>query len=240
MTADWIGNFRAQPATKLSNERYASMAAAYDRTCHHILPLRALAVEMLDPRPGEIVADIACGTGQATLALARHAGRSAQVIGFEQSPDMLGIAEQRRRDEALDNVRFECTPIATASLPTPANALLMSYTHDVLQDPVAIQALVGLARPGARYVLLGMRTLPWLWGWPVNLFVTWRARRYLTTVSGLSRPWHLLESVSQDFRLLGAWHAGTSYLATGRFKDTASMQASAEPELESAGQGAQP
>jgi hypothetical protein len=28
-----------------------------------------------------------------------------------------------------------------------------------------------MAQPGARYALLGMRTLPWVWGWPVNLFV---------------------------------------------------------------------
>ena len=61
------------------------------------------------------------------------------------------------------------------------------------------------------------RNLPWGWGWPVNLFVMWRARRYLTTYHGLATLWARLEAVSREFTLVGTWHAGTSYLALGTF-----------------------
>jgi hypothetical protein len=100
-----------------------------------------------------------------------------------------------------------------------ADAFLFSFTHDVLQQPEAVAALVRMAKPGARYAVLGMRTLPWWWGWPVNLFVMWRARRYLTTFHGLAAPWARLEAVSREFKLVGAWHAGTSYIAVGTFSE---------------------
>jgi hypothetical protein len=80
-----------------------------------------------------------------------------------------------------------------------------------------VAALERIAKRGARYALLGMRTLPWWWGWPVNLFVMWRARRYLTTYRGLAAPWARLAAVSRGFTLVGTWHAGTSYLALGTF-----------------------
>ena len=61
------------------------------------------------------------------------------------------------------------------------------------------------------------RNLPWGWGWPVNLFVMWRARRYLTTYHGLATLWARLEAVSRGFTLVGTWHADTRYLALGIF-----------------------
>lgn len=98
-----------------------------------------------------------------------------------------------------------------------ADAFLFSFTHDVPQGPEAVAALVRMAKPGARFAVLGMRTLPWWRGWPVNLFVMWRARRYLTTFHGLAAPWARLKDVSREFKLVGSWHAGTSYLAVGTF-----------------------
>ena len=74
----------------------------------------------------------------------------------------------------------------------PADCLFFSYTHDVLQSPAALDNLLAISRPGARIVLLGMKTLPWLWGWPVNLVNLYRARRYLTTYANLDCPWRQL------------------------------------------------
>jgi 23S rRNA (uracil1939-C5)-methyltransferase len=54
------------------------------------------AVRLLDPQPGERVADLFCGLGNFSLPLAR---RGAQVIGFEGSKDLV----QRARDNALAN-----------------------------------------------------------------------------------------------------------------------------------------
>ena len=49
------------------------------------------AVELLDPRPGERVADLFCGLGNFSLPLA---ARGAQVIGFEGSAELVARARE--------------------------------------------------------------------------------------------------------------------------------------------------
>jgi demethylmenaquinone methyltransferase/2-methoxy-6-polyprenyl-1,4-benzoquinol methylase len=212
---DWIANLHRSPDAALALARYARMASTYDSTCHRIEPLRALAIQSLALRPGETVIDVACGTGVTTEVLARMVGPGGRVVGIELSPSMAARAAQRLGNAGMDHARIEVAAVERATLAEQADAFLFSFTHDVLQQSDAIEALRRMAKSGARYAVLGMRTLPWLWGWPVNLFVMWRARRYLTTFHGLAAPWALLEAASREFRLVGCWHAGTSYLATG-------------------------
>jgi ubiquinone/menaquinone biosynthesis C-methylase UbiE len=152
-----------------------------------------------------------------TAVLARAVGPRGRVIGIEASPQMAALARRRLHAAGLRQARVELAAVQDVAAVEQADAFLFSYTHDVLQQPEAVAALARIARPGARYALLGMRTLPWCWGWPVNLFVMWRARRYLTTYRGLAAPWALLAGVSRDFSFAGTWHAGTSYLALGTF-----------------------
>ena len=218
MTAlDFLSNLHRRPDVSLARARYADMARGYDATCHRIESLRALAIDKLALRPGDTVIDVACGTGVTTAALARAVGPYGRVIGIELSPQMATQARERLRSAGLAQARIEVAAVQDVVLAEQADALLFSFTHDVIQQPEAVAALVRMAKPGARYALLGMRTLPWWWGWPVNLFVMWRARRYLTTYHGLAAPWMRLEAVSREFALVGTWHAGTSYLALGTF-----------------------
>ncbi len=212
-----LANLRRRPDTALAQSRYAALAPGYESTCRHIEPLRALAIEKLALAPGETVIDVACGTGATTVTLARAVGASGRVIGIELSPQMAAIATDRLHAAGLTQARIEVAAVQHTRLVQQADAFLFSFTHDVLQQPEAVAALARLAKPGARYALLGIRTLPWWWGWPVNLFVMWRARRYLTTFHGLAAPWARLEAVSREFRLVGTWHAGTSYIALGTF-----------------------
>lgn len=212
-----LTNLQRQPNAALALSRYGEMAPGYESSCHRIEPLRALAIEKLELTPGQTVIDVACGTGATTATLARAVGASGCVVGIELSPQMAAMAQHRLSAAGLVQARIEVSAVHQAQVPEQADAFLFSFTHDVLQQPEALAALVRMARPGARYAVLGMRTLPWWWGWPVNLFVMWRARRYLTTFHGLAAPWARLEAVSREFKLVGTWHAGTSYLAVGTF-----------------------
>jgi trans-aconitate methyltransferase len=48
-------------------------------------------VDLLDPKPGERILDVGCGTGHLTQTIA---DRGAAVVGFDCSPEMIGQARQ--------------------------------------------------------------------------------------------------------------------------------------------------
>ena len=214
---DFIDDLRAGTKPALAIERYRAMAREYDASCWRIEPLRALAIQSLALQPGERVLDVACGTGSTVVTMAQQVGPTGQVLGIEQCPEMADIARQRLRDAGIAHAEIVTADMHLVSRAFAADAVLCSFTHDVLQSPAAIARISQLSSPGARLAVLGVRTLPWLWGWPVNLFIMWRARRYLTTFHGLRDPCALLRPLCETLELKGAWHAGTSYLAVGRY-----------------------
>jgi ubiquinone/menaquinone biosynthesis C-methylase UbiE len=210
-----LENLGKGPDRQRALANYRRLACGYDDTCTRIEALRLQAVRSLQLRPGETVFDIACGTGSMLPLLARAVGPTGQVVGVELSPEM---AEQaRRRAAALSgaaDVRVDCCAVEDFRPNEQADALLLSYTHDVLQSHVAVERLLAAARPGARMVLLGMKTLPWAWGWPVNAFNLYRARRYLTSFRNLDRPWSVLERCGAQIAVVRTALYGSAYIAT--------------------------
>lgn len=214
MSLPILDNLSQVPNRERALKNYRLLAAGYDDTCTRIEALRVEAVQALALRAGETVFDIACGTGALLPLLARAVGTRGQVVGVELSPEM---AVQARRqaatlaDEAA--VRVDCCAVEDFRPGMRADAMLLSYAHDVLQSPAAVERLLAAARPGARLVLLGMKTLPWLWGWPVNAFNLYRARRYLTTYANLDRPWAVLEGHGAKVAVIRTALWGSAYIA---------------------------
>ena len=104
----------------------------------------------------------------------------------------------------------------SADVPVAFDAVLFHFTHDVLQSPAALAHLFARGKPGARVAVAGARLASW-WLAPLNLWVMFRARHYLTTYAGLAQPWRNLLTYVPDLtvrpRLLG-----TGYVAHGRFR----------------------
>ncbi|MDE7050734.1 MAG: bifunctional demethylmenaquinone methyltransferase/2-methoxy-6-polyprenyl-1,4-benzoquinol methylase UbiE [Lactobacillus sp.] len=51
--------------------------------------------------PGNFALDLCCGTGDITIALAKHVGPSGNVIGLDFNNDMLELADQKIRKQDL-------------------------------------------------------------------------------------------------------------------------------------------
>ncbi|HYS51718.1 MAG TPA: 23S rRNA (uracil(1939)-C(5))-methyltransferase RlmD [Burkholderiales bacterium] len=84
------------------------------------------AVSLLDPRPGERIADFFCGLGNFTLPIA---SRGAQVLGVEGSAGLLARAQENARANGLaERCRFVLADLfdarACAGLPPCDKALL--------------------------------------------------------------------------------------------------------------------
>ncbi len=205
----------SQPNNALSIDRYRYHAAGYDQTTHRMEPVRVRAVTHLALRPGDTVLDVACGTGKSLALLQERVGPRGHIIGIDHSPEMLAIAQQRVHDAGWRNVTLIESSMERARVPAPVDAVLFNYTHDVLQAPVALENLFRDVRPGARVVSAGMKLFPW-WLAPLNIVALAKAYPYTTTLSGLRRPWHLLEVFLQDFAV-ESMYCGIAYVARGRY-----------------------
>lgn len=114
----------------------------------------------------------------------------------------------------IDQAELHVCPVESFAAPRPADALVFVYAHDVQQNPTALANVFAQALPGARVVAAGLCLLPW-WGLPINAWVLWGARHYLTTWHGLRRPWQPLLDWCPDLQIVDRFHDGTTYLATG-------------------------
>lgn len=189
MTLSVLDNLAAQPSASRALENYRVLAANYDATCSRIEALRLFTVNALHLKPGETVFDVACGTGPTLPLLAQVVGPNGRIVGVELSPEMAELARQRVPKRAdLAHVTVVQSAMADLNFSPKADAVLMCFAHDVLQSPASIDRLLTESKPGARIALVGMKTLPWWWGWPVNFFNLYRARRYLTTYSHMDCP----------------------------------------------------
>ena len=209
-----LDNVRRSPDRTLALARYRTLAERYDESCHWLGRIRVAALDLLALRPGDTVVDIACGTGVMLPALANAVSPGGRVYGIEQSPDMAQIAVRRIREATLDNVEILVSAVEDAVVGHRADALLLCYTHDVLQSDLAIERLRSLARPGARVVIAGTRILGW-WATPLNVWKLWRSRLYLTTYQGLRVPWARIAINIPDLHVHRTYTFGTSYLAVG-------------------------
>lgn len=211
----WLANFGNEPDREAALARYARLAPRYEDTTNRIRDVRERAIDLLALQPGETVFDIACGAGAILCGLSWRVGPRGRVFGVEQSPEMAARAIEAA--SGCDNARVLCEPVETFRSPTLGDAAILCYTHDVLQSPQALTNLFAQLRPGARVSVAGLCLLP-AWGTPVNAWVLWGARHYLTTWRGLRAPWVPLLDWCPNLRIAERYHGGTGYLAVGTMR----------------------
>jgi SAM-dependent methyltransferase len=103
--------------------------------------------------PAWVVADLGCGTGQTTAALAPYVGR---VVAVDESSAMLSAARRRlaeRENVELRSGRLEDLPVEDAEL----DAAILSLVLHFVVDPAAVLAEAARAlRPGGRLLVVDM------------------------------------------------------------------------------------
>lgn len=203
----------------LSIARYRQRAAAYDSTCGPTWPIRERCVAALQLQPGESVLDVGCGTGLSFELLRDGVGPGGRVVGFDQSPEMLGQARQRVARAGWANVEVVEEAAQGLALDERFDALFFHYTHDILQSPTAVAALLARAKPGARVAIAGVKAFPWYLAW-LNPWVYAKNRAYNGSPGGLKAPWRHIAGRLDGFRREDTqW--GMGYLASGRVRPDA-------------------
>jgi demethylmenaquinone methyltransferase/2-methoxy-6-polyprenyl-1,4-benzoquinol methylase len=194
---------------------YRELAPRYDHFTRRINRIRERAIEALRLGPGEVVLDAGCGTGWCLPRLAHAVGASGRVVAFDPSPEMLAIARSRARATGapIELLRASGEEVA---LPRAPDALLFSYTHDLIRSPRALRNLFAQARPGARVAATSTKLYA-RWLFPANWYLRYSHREYITDFDGFEAPWSVLATFLEDFRVETSGLT-QHYVATGRVR----------------------
>ena len=193
--------------------QYRRRAGVYDLELAWFEPVRRRAVERLAPRAGDVVLDVGCGTGLSLPLLRQGIGAKGRIVGIEQSPEMIEKARERVARHGWKNVRLLAASAEAARIAVTADAALFHFTHDILQEPLALDNVMRSLRPGASVVACGLQWARF-WAWPVNLFVLGAARHSVTSLDGLGQPWGLLAEHLAELRV-DTVMAGGVFIASG-------------------------
>lgn len=87
--------------------------AFHDRV---IGPAGVLAMDQLDPRPGQVVVDLGCGTGMTTVELARRVGPGGRVVGLDIATAMFDRARRHIADAGVANVELVHADVQSSDL----------------------------------------------------------------------------------------------------------------------------
>ena len=207
----------ATPAPAADLERavrhYDQLAPSYDYATRRIDGVRAQAIEALDLRAGDVVLDAGCGTGFCFPMIEAAIGPTGRLIGIEPSPAMLARARGRVEEAGWDNVSLLNTSGEAARLPAAPDAILFSYTHDLIRSRAGLANLFGQSRPGARIAAAGTQLFP-RWFVPGNWYLYYSHRRYITNFESFDAPWQILGEHLAGFTV-SRRYPGERYLARG-------------------------
>jgi trans-aconitate methyltransferase len=120
-------------------------ASLYDQKHSFVFRAAEGLLELLDPKPGERILDLGCGTGHLTAKISE---RGATVVGLDHSPDMLAAARK-----AYPQLVWVARDAADFAFATPFDAVFSNAVlHWVPDAAGAARCIANALRPGGRFV----------------------------------------------------------------------------------------
>ena len=120
-------------------------AGLYDDKFSFIWEYGSNLVDLLDPKPGERILDLGCGTGHLTQVIAQ---RGCDVVGIDHSGAMI---EQARAN--YPDMRFEVADASAFTFDEPFDAVFSNAVlHWVRDAEGAVSCMSAALKPGGRFV----------------------------------------------------------------------------------------
>jgi SAM-dependent methyltransferase len=191
---------RGPARPQLARELYRYQAPFYSGQKLVFTPYRRRVVDLLELATGASVLDVGCGTGLCFPFIEERIGPTGRLVGLDLCPEMLEQAKEQARAEGWRNVTLVTGDIADTGIRGNFDAVLFSFTHDLLQSPAAVENVFRHLRDGAHVASVGPVWAPW-WAPGLSILLALELAPYVTTFDGLDRPWRYLERFVPDLRV---------------------------------------
>jgi ubiquinone/menaquinone biosynthesis C-methylase UbiE len=117
-----------------------------------------LVMAALALRPGEVAADVGCGTGYFTWRMAQAVGETGRIYGVEIQPEMLDRLGVAMKQRGIGNVAGILGAPDDPRLPAPVDLVLMVDVYHELSHPAEMMAAIcRQMKPGGRMVFVEYR-----------------------------------------------------------------------------------
>jgi len=118
---------------------------------------RRMLLDALQPRDGELIVDVGCGTGSQAIAIKTRCP-GARLVGIDPDPAVLAIARGKAKSAAveIDWIQGFGGAVDTLVGPGAADAVISSLVLHQCDLPVKgeiLAAMARLGRPGARILI---------------------------------------------------------------------------------------
>jgi ubiquinone/menaquinone biosynthesis C-methylase UbiE len=113
-------------------------------------------VELLQLKPGSVVADVGAGSGEVSIAIAKRVGPQGKVYSTEIDPNRLDKIRSLVQKEAASNIIPIAGTVHDTDLPPDCcNAIFLRQVYHHLTDPLGMdRSLYRVMRPGARLAII--------------------------------------------------------------------------------------
>ncbi len=118
----------------------------YDQRHAFIFKYGEAVLDLLDPKPGERILDVGCGTGHLTNQIAQA---GAHVVGIDRSPTMIDAAH-----EAYPEIAFVVADATEFAFDRRFDAIFSNAAlHWVMDAERAVERMAAALRVGGRFVV---------------------------------------------------------------------------------------
>lgn len=137
----------SQPVDSLVRDHFTARAARYNVSSHWVTDpvLGALTVRLLDPKPTDVLLDVACGTG---LVSKEFVGKVARIVGADITEAMFDQA--RPYVDELLVAPGEALPFPDASF----DRVVCRQGIQFMRDGDAVREMMRVLKPGGRACLV--------------------------------------------------------------------------------------